>query len=111
MAMPWYGWVGISLAGIAVVAIVANAVGGSSTSTANNQIIPPTPGYPPTTNTDAEVTRGVFGVLGQVTTGILAKVGRDDAARESALVRADRLARDERESLDDPHRREDLGLA
>ncbi len=94
MTMPWYAWAAIGVGGIVVVAIIANAASAPAASTLNQTSF--TPSSPnPTVSTETAVVQGASGLLTAITGGIFAKVGRDDAARESALVRADRLHRDE----------------
>ncbi len=108
MALPWYGWAAIGVGGIVVVAIIANAASAPVQSPSGNSYVPPTGGLP-ATSTEAEVVRGASGLLTAITGGIFSKVARDDAARESALERADRLRRDERD--DELERRnEDFGI-
>ncbi len=107
MAMPWYAWAAIGVGGIVVVAIIANAASAPAQPALGDTYTPPVGGG--VVSTETAVVQGAAGLLTAITGGIFAKVGRDDAARESALERADRLHRDEADR-DEMHRNEDLGL-
>jgi hypothetical protein len=81
--MKTWHWIAIGVGTVAVIAVVAK-VATSTSATEQPAMTSPVGGVPPvqTGNVEERVASGIFGILGQVTEGITAKVARDDAARE-----------------------------